>query len=128
MPVTDVAAALVPATPGQDAATPDGLVHPGIPFAAHSTPGTALTMQVDGVTCAPDRVHDRVRLQGQGDLVVAERWPRHRVELSRPAAGRDAADGLVAFYDELVDVTIDGVARPRPAGPFSRVLREEFDL
>lgn len=34
-----------------------------------------------------------------------------------PAVGKVA--GRLCFYDELVDVTVDGVARPRPTSPFS---------
>ena len=34
-----------------------------------------------------------------------------------PAVSKVA--GLVAFYDELVDTTVDGVRRPRPVSPFS---------
>jgi len=34
--------------------------------------------------------------------------------------------GLVAFYDDLVDVTVDGVLRERPSTPFARSLLEEF--
>jgi uncharacterized protein (DUF427 family) len=33
--------------------------------------------------------------------------------------------GLVAFFDELVDVTVDGVARARPTTPFARAIVEE---
>jgi uncharacterized protein (DUF427 family) len=35
-----------------------------------------------------------------------------------PAVGKVA--GLIAFYNELVDVTVDGVPQPRPESPFSR--------
>ncbi len=35
-----------------------------------------------------------------------------------PAVGKVA--GLVAFYNELVDITLDGVAQERPESPFSR--------
>ena len=35
-----------------------------------------------------------------------------------PAVGRVA--GLVAFYNELVDTTVDGVRRTRPESPFSK--------
>ncbi len=33
--------------------------------------------------------------------------------------------GMVAFYDDLVDVTVDGVLRERPSTPFARSLLEE---
>jgi uncharacterized protein (DUF427 family) len=36
--------------------------------------------------------------------------------------------GLIAFYDEKVDVTVDGVGRNRPAGPLADAIRDEFDL
>jgi uncharacterized protein (DUF427 family) len=47
---------------------------------------------------------------GRGDLA----W-------SYPAPFRESAPiaGLVAFFDEKVDVTVDGVAQPRPQTPFS---------
>jgi uncharacterized protein (DUF427 family) len=34
-----------------------------------------------------------------------------------PAVAKVA--GLIAFYNELVDITVDGVAQPRPVSPFS---------
>jgi uncharacterized protein (DUF427 family) len=34
-----------------------------------------------------------------------------------PAVGKVA--GMVAFYNELVDITVDGVPQPRPTSPFS---------
>jgi len=36
--------------------------------------------------------------------------------------------GLVAFWDERVDVVVDGVRRERPAGPFADALRDEFGV
>jgi uncharacterized protein (DUF427 family) len=35
---------------------------------------------------------------------------------------------LIAFYDEAVDVTVDGVRRTHPDTPVTRALRDEFDL
>ncbi|HWT24999.1 MAG TPA: DUF427 domain-containing protein [Solirubrobacteraceae bacterium] len=43
-----------------------------------------------------------------------------------PDAGPIA--GLVAFWDERVDVFLDGRARPRPGGPFAAALRDEFGV
>ncbi len=42
----------------------------------------------------------------------------------------DAAEltGLVAFWDERVDVFLDGVQRPRPTGPIADALRDEFGV
>ena len=34
-----------------------------------------------------------------------------------PAVAKVA--GLMAFYNELVDITVDGVLQPRPISPFS---------
>jgi uncharacterized protein (DUF427 family) len=42
-----------------------------------------------------------------------------------PLAEMARLKGLVAFFDELVDVTVDGVARERPATPFARAIVEE---
>ncbi len=39
---------------------------------------------------------------------------------SAPDPSVAAIAGRIAFYDELVDVTIDGVAQSRPVSPFSR--------
>ena len=36
--------------------------------------------------------------------------------------------GLVAFFDELVDVTFDGERRERPRTPFANALADEFGL
>ncbi|GIF05429.1 DUF427 domain-containing protein [Actinoplanes siamensis] len=36
--------------------------------------------------------------------------------------------GLVAFFDEVVDVTVDGVARDRPDSPVARIMKEEFGV
>jgi uncharacterized protein (DUF427 family) len=39
-----------------------------------------------------------------------------------------AITGLVAFWDEQVDVFLDGVRRVRPGGPISAALRDEFGV
>lgn len=38
---------------------------------------------------------------------------------ARPVPAVGAIAGRIAFYDEKVDVTIDGVRQPRPHTPFS---------
>ena len=43
---------------------------------------------------------------------------RHRVVL-RPSPAVGAIAGRVAFYDELLDITVDGVRLDRPNSPFS---------
>jgi uncharacterized protein (DUF427 family) len=36
--------------------------------------------------------------------------------------------GLIAFWDELVDVYLDGELRPRPGGPMAEALADEFGI
>jgi uncharacterized protein (DUF427 family) len=36
--------------------------------------------------------------------------------------------GLVAFFDELVDVTFDGERRERPITPFANAIRDEAQV
>jgi uncharacterized protein (DUF427 family) len=36
--------------------------------------------------------------------------------------------GLLAFYDDLFDVYVDGKLRERPGGPLAEALRQEFGL
>ena len=36
--------------------------------------------------------------------------------------------GLVAFYDEKVDVVVDGEVRGKPSGPIAEAIRQEFGL
>jgi uncharacterized protein (DUF427 family) len=45
-----------------------------------------------------------------------------------PLPDSGALTGLVAFYDELVDVELDGGQRDRPSGVVADALREEFGL
>ena len=39
-----------------------------------------------------------------------------------------AITGLVAFWDELVEVYLDGERRERPTGPFADALRDGFGI
>jgi len=36
--------------------------------------------------------------------------------------------GLVAFFDEVVDVTVDGVPRQRPDSPVAKLMKDEFGV
>jgi uncharacterized protein (DUF427 family) len=194
----------------------DRLLHPGIPFAVHSTPGQSLAVALggDNRTAAAFRPDDP-DLAGYAvlDFKAFDRWleeddpvvshprdPYHRIDV-RPSsrhvrvelngellaesnrasllfethlptrfylppedivADLDRSDritycaykgqasywshpslpnvawtyqnplpdavqitGMVAFYDDLVDVTVDGVLRDRPDTPISRSLLEE---
>lgn len=222
MPVGDVAAELRPAA-GEGASADAPILHPGIPFSAHSTEGESLDVHAGGETRAgaafrpadpdlnghvvldfdgfdswyeedePIRSHPRdpyhrvdlrrssrpVRIEVEG-VVVAETtrptlvfetslptrfyFPREDVKValeptshhtfcpykgeasywSFEAGGRridnllwsyedpleDAPGltGLMALFDEVVDVTVDGVRRERPDTEFARVMRDEFGL
>jgi uncharacterized protein (DUF427 family) len=46
----------------------------------------------------------------------------------QPLVDMTAITGLVAFWDEVVDVYLDGELRVRPEGPFAAALREEFGV
>jgi uncharacterized protein (DUF427 family) len=58
-------------------------------------------------------------IEGRPDIVWSYRAPLDGV--SRVA-------GLLAFYDDVFDVTIDGVAQPKPDTAFAKVLLEEFGV
>ncbi|GAA0914071.1 DUF427 domain-containing protein [Virgisporangium aurantiacum] len=194
-----------------------GVLHPGIPFAEHSTPGESFTLTANGETRAaaafrpadpdlaghvvldfaafdtwfeedePIRSHPRdpyhrvdmraasrhVRIAYQGRLLADTTSPTLVYETSLPtrfyvpredlvgdltpsdtttfcpykgeatyfsiAGRRDAAwtyehplpdaaplKDLVAFYDEVMDVTVDGTTRTHPDTPVTRALRAEF--
>jgi uncharacterized protein (DUF427 family) len=215
VPVDDLAATLVPTDPAPESPSP--ILHPGIPFVHHSTPGTSLDLVI-GDRTLPGAGFEPAELPGYVvvDFDAFERWreeadelvshprdPYHRVEIrpstrrvqisldgelladsTRPvlvfetslmtryylpredvltdltpsetatacaykgrathywAAGRrDLAwsyleplpdvsrlAGLVAFYDEKVDVTVDGELRAKPTGPFADAIRSEFGV
>jgi uncharacterized protein (DUF427 family) len=217
VPVEDVRAELVPTGP----VTPGGaaFLHPGIPFAVHSTPGEALSLSAgdrvltDAAFRATDpdlagyvvldfdafdrwleedepvRAHPRspyhrvdvrassrhLRMAHAGRLVVDTKRPVLAFETSLPTRfyvpredvvaplspstlttycpykgeasywsieGRanvawsyrhplpDMAElaGLIAFYDDVLEVTLDGVACERPDTVGARALREEFGV
>lgn len=46
----------------------------------------------------------------------------------QPLPDAVAITGLVAFWDERVDVFLDGERRERPGGAISEALRDEFDV
>jgi uncharacterized protein (DUF427 family) len=215
VPIGDLAATLVPAEAAPPSDSP--ILHPGIPFVHHSTPGTSLDLVVGdrtlpGVGFEPDELPGYVvvdfsafeRWREEADEVVSHpRSPYHCVEIrpstrhvrisldgtvlaesTRPVlvfetmlmtrfylpredvlasltisptatacaykgrathytvVGRkDLAwsyleplpevarlAGLVAFYDEKVDVTVDGVLRDKPRGPIADAMRAEFAM
>jgi uncharacterized protein (DUF427 family) len=211
VPAADIAA---PPTPGGEAvAAPDGVLHPGIPFAAHTAAGEPVTVggrvgagfrladpDLDGYVLLdfyafdrwreedePIRGHPRdpfsrvdvrrtsrpVRIELDGQVLaestrarllietlVPTRFylPREDVRVPLTASERtsycpykgeasyfsleggenlvwcyedplpDAREiaGLVAFWDERVDVYLDGELRPRPGGPVAEAMKDEF--
>jgi uncharacterized protein (DUF427 family) len=221
VPLDDVRAELAPGSPGP--ASDAEVLHPGIPFAVHSTEGESLDVRLNGQTLssagfrpADPELNSHVVL----DFDAFDRWyeedepifshprdPFHRVDARRssrhvrierdgrllaesseptlvfetnlpvrfylprrdlrvepgpsdrhsacpykghasylafdvgegnradlawtyedPVADARPLAGLVAFYDELVDVSVDGERRERPDTPFARALAEEFGL
>ena len=62
-----------------------------------------------------------VDLPGVGPRDIAWSYPD-------PLPGMERLAGLVAFYDEVVDVEIDGVPRPRPTGPLAALFVAHLGL
>jgi uncharacterized protein (DUF427 family) len=222
VPAADVRAELLPAPERPDGEAPE-LLHPGIPFAVHSSPGTELTLRAAGATreraafrpadpdlaayvlldfdafdawheeddllfahprdpfhridIRPSSRHVRVELDGvpiadttRPTLLFETRLPArfylplqdvsatlepsakrtrcpykgHAEFWSVEAGGRRHEDiawtytstlpetgqlaGLVAFFDELVDVIVDGERRERPGGVYSAAILEEVGM
>jgi len=219
VPIEDVRGELVaePAAPPSDRTPP--VLHPGIPFALHSTDGETLSLRAGAATLEraafapadPDlaghvvldfKAFDRW-LEEDEPLLGHARDPYHRIDMrrtSRPVrVERDGAllaettravllwetslptrfyvpredvvaearpgdkrttcaykghasylsfdvgenlawtyedplpeaapvTGLVAFFDELVDVTFDGERRERPITPFAKAIRDEAQV
>jgi uncharacterized protein (DUF427 family) len=215
VPEEDIRAELSPA--GADDGESPGVLHPGIPFAAHTAPGEPVTVggrEGAGFRLADDELagyveldfkafdewceedepvagHPRdpfhrvdvrrtarpVRIEVDGEVVAETTSARLLFETSLPtrfyipredvrvelqpseretfcpykgrasywsldAGGRRRPDlawsyeqplpdmtaitGLVAFWDDRVDVFLDGERRPRPGGPVAEALRSEF--
>ena len=51
---------------------------------------------------------------------------RNQPRIARPLPDMVALASLVAFWDERVDVFLDGEPRGRPRGAFVDALRDEF--
>jgi uncharacterized protein (DUF427 family) len=215
VPEADISAPVAPTAATGDAA--DGLLHPGIPFAAHTAAGEPVTIggregagfrlaELDGYVeldfrafdawleeDEPIRGHPRdpyarvdvrrtsrpVRIELDGEVLadttrarllyetqISTRFylPREDVKValepselrtycpykgeasyfSFDAAGRRrenlvwcyedplpdarAITGLVAFWDERVDVFLDGALRPRPGGAVATAMQDEFEV
>ena len=46
----------------------------------------------------------------------------------QPLPDAVAIAGLVSFWNERVDVFLDGELQPRPGGPIAASLRDEFSV
>jgi uncharacterized protein (DUF427 family) len=70
--------------------------------------------------------------KGEASYWSADVAGRRRDDLGwsyeQPLPDVAAITGLVAFWDEQVDVVLDGERRPRPGGPIAAALRDEFGV
>ena len=70
--------------------------------------------------------------KGEASYWSVDAGGRRREDLGwsyeRPLPDMVRIAGLVAFWDERVDVILDGERRPRPGGPVADALRDEFDI
>jgi uncharacterized protein (DUF427 family) len=70
--------------------------------------------------------------KGEASYWSVDAGGRRRVDLAwsyeQPLPDAGAIAGLVAFWDERVDVFLDGELRPRPGGAIAAALRDEFGV
>jgi uncharacterized protein (DUF427 family) len=70
--------------------------------------------------------------KGQASYWSVDAGGRRRADLGwsyeRPLPELVTITGLVAFWDERVDIFLDGERRERPGGPFADALRDEFGV
>jgi uncharacterized protein (DUF427 family) len=70
--------------------------------------------------------------KGQASYWSVDAGGRRREDLGwsyeQPLPDAVAITGLVAFWDERVDVFLDGKRRERPGGPIAAALRAEFNV
>jgi uncharacterized protein (DUF427 family) len=80
----------------------------------------------------PGSRHSYCPYKGQASYWSADVGGRRRKDLGwsyeQPLPDAVAITGLVAFWDERVDVFLDGERRERPGGPISAALRDEFGV
>jgi uncharacterized protein (DUF427 family) len=84
------------------------------------------------VALAPSERRSYCPYKGQASYWSADVGGRVRRDLGwsyeEPFPEVAAIAGLVAFWDERVDVVVDGERRPRPGGPIAAALRDEFSV
>jgi uncharacterized protein (DUF427 family) len=66
--------------------------------------------------------------KGQASYWSTEGRPNVVWSYERPLPDAGPIAGLVSFYDDILDVTVDGKLRDRPGGAIVRSLREEFGV
>ena len=130
VPAEDIQAEVSPA-PATNGSVP-GVLHPRIPFAVHTAEGEPVSIA--------DRAGAGFRLADEDlagyvvlDFDAFDEWLEedeptegHPLAYADPLHGAAAVSGHVAFWDELVDVYLDGEPRRRPDSVFSAALRDEF--
>ena len=65
-------------------------------------------------------------VQGPGVALVGRRAPQRRVDYEDPLEEAVAIKGMVAFYDDRVDVTLGGERREYPRTEIAQAMKDEF--
>ena len=92
--------------------------------AVRDRPAHALVLPARGRANGParsQRREDDLRVQGPRRPPVAPGRAEHRLDLRRGGPEVAPVEGLICFYDEWVDVEIDGERQERPETPFQRL-------
>jgi uncharacterized protein (DUF427 family) len=80
----------------------------------------------------PSARHTYCPYKGQASVWSVDVGGRRHEDLAwsyeQPLPDAAAISGLVAFWDERVDVFVDGERRERPGGALSEALRDEFGV
>ena len=83
-----------------------------------------------GAALHPSERHTYCPYKGEASYWSVDAGGRRRRDLGwtyvQPLPDLPMIAGRVAFWDERVDVFLDGERRPRPGGPFAEALRAEF--
>jgi uncharacterized protein (DUF427 family) len=84
------------------------------------------------VALEPSDLHTYCPYKGEASYWSFEAGGRRRENLAwsyeDPLPDAAPITGLVAFWDERVDVVVDGEPRPRPGGAVSEAMQDEFGL
>jgi uncharacterized protein (DUF427 family) len=84
------------------------------------------------VALEPSDLHTYCPYKGEASYWSFDLGGQRRENLvwsyEHPLPDAAAITGLVAFWDERVDVFVDGEPRPRPGGAVSQAMRDEFGV